>query len=227
MNSTCFLAAAAAAAEQQQLQQQQMQSLMVHDDAWVSQSCGGCAPANTANTGHLASGSYGLFDNSSLLMQLNDTATAAGACAAANASYSNQILSAPCAGAGAKGPGAADVTGFLSGHLSSVLTHSEGCMSLEAGAGASAFGPLWKQGTCGGGNIGGAQAGSASVSVPLTDAMHSAVARHVVFISSISGAQVGTVFDSVTGVWGLTLQGTPAAVEAGRNLVQRLLSQVN
>jgi hypothetical protein len=213
-NSTSFLAAAAAAAEQQQLEQQQMRSLVVFDDAWLSQSCDG----NTANTGHLASGSYGLFDNSALLMQLNEAATAAGASAAANASYSNQVLSAPGAGAGAMGPGAADVTGFLSDHLSSVLTQSTGCMSLEAGAGASASGPL-------GSNIGGAQAGAASVFVPLTDAMHSAVARHVVSISSISGAKVGTVFDSVTGAWQLTLQGTPAAVEAGSNLVQHLLSQ--
>jgi hypothetical protein len=225
-NDATFLAAVAAAAEQQQ----QMRPLVLLNDAWVSQGCDeyahASAPANTANTGHLSSGSYGLFDNSSLLMQLNESATAAGASAAAHASYSNSILSAPCAGAGAMGPGAADVSGFLSGHLSSALTQSEGLMSLQAGAGASASGPLLQQGAWAGSDSGGAQAGAATVYVPLTDSMHSAVARHVVYISSMSGAKVGTVFDSVTGGWQLTLHGTPAAIEAGRNIVH-LLSQDN
>jgi hypothetical protein len=201
-----------------------MWPLMVLDDAWVSQGCEEytSAPTNTANTGHLTSGSYGLFDNSSLLMQLNEAATAAGASAAANASYSNNVLSAPCAGAGAMGSGAPDVTGFLSGHLSSVLTQSDGYMSLQVGAGASAPGPLLQQCACGGSNSGGAQAGAATVYVPLTDSMHSAIARHVMLISRMSGAKVGTVFDSVTGGWQLSLQGTPAAIEAGRNLVHPL-----
>lgn len=251
-NSSFLAAAAAAAAEQQQHQQiqqqvqQQMLPLMLLDDAWVNQSCDGLAsgPNNLANitqsnarqfnnTGP-ASGSYGLVDNNSLLLQLKETAAAAaGASAAANTINSRSILSAPCtgacAGAGVRSSSsmvAGDVT-FLSGRLSSVVTRSEGYMPMPmqgAGASVSQFAASFPAhgGANSGGSNGQQPAARTTVHVPLSEARFSAVVPHLINIMKVSGANVNTSGDVEERSYELSIIGAPAEVEAATNLVYLL-----
>jgi hypothetical protein len=131
-SASSFLQAAGLDDPQQQQQQQQFSPLMILDDAWGSQSFNALPPAavTAAAAGqHTSSGTYALFDSMSLLSQLKEAATAAGASAAANAVHSNNILSGANAAAAT-----AHSNSILSGANAVGGIHSSSILSCGANA---------------------------------------------------------------------------------------------